>query len=185
MENKDYPERTCVVCKKKDYKTNLFKVVSYEEEDVLDKEYKLEGRSRYVCKTKECLTKASKMKKNAFSSKVLYEMSQELGDKKSNIKAVLMFLKQASKLCFGLEMTMEALKTKKASLLIIANDISEKSKEKIEDLAKEKKVRIIVFGSGEELGEIFSKENVGVIGITDKKAAIGFAKKWGGEQSDS
>lgn len=185
MKKNNYPERSCIACRKKDDKKNLFKIVENDGVELYDREQKLEGRSRYLCKTKECLLKISKNKKINISAELLYGLSKDLKEEKSDLISVLNFLRRSSKLCFGYEMTKESLKKGAVSLLLTARDMNEKNKEDIESFAKELKVNSFTFSDSSKLGDIFSKEKVGVIGIIDKKAAIGFAKKLGGEQSDS
>lgn len=185
MKKNSHPERTCLACRKKADKAEFFKLVKELDEEIFDEKQKLNGRSRYICKNIDCLVEASKNKRITISSELLYILSKKLKKKSTDLTSTLNVLERSSKLCFGYEMTKESLLKKKVSFLIIAKDMNEKNKKDIEDIAEQNSVKKLIYGDSAELGEIFSKEKVGVIGITDKKTAIGFAKKLGGEQIDS
>ncbi|MEG1141985.1 MAG: DUF448 domain-containing protein [Clostridia bacterium] len=56
--------RTCVVCKKKDKKCNLHRIIKCDKY-ILDKEQKINKRGMYICKNIECMNRLSKNKKLA------------------------------------------------------------------------------------------------------------------------
>lgn len=62
---------------------------------------------------------------------------------------------------------------KKVKYVIIAKDSNKKNTEKLLKLCNENKIEYIITASKRELGEVFSKEEINVIGITDRKAAQG------------
>lgn len=86
------PTRSCVVCKKKNEKSNLLRIVSDEnKEAILDKEQKINKRAIYFCKSIDCIEKANKMiEKGKLKSKIgintnslevlLNEVKSELGE---------------------------------------------------------------------------------------------------------
>lgn len=49
------PERTCVVCRQKKYKKDLFRFVIIDKKIVIDFNQTLMGRGFYVCSLNECL----------------------------------------------------------------------------------------------------------------------------------
>ncbi len=57
--------------------------------------------------------------------------------------------------------------------IVIAEDIAVKNKEKILNKAKELNIPYIFVGTRKNLGEIFDKDEINVIGIKDKKMARG------------
>ncbi len=61
----------------------------------------------------------------------------------------------------------------KIQFMIIANDCNKKNSDKIVKLCKDKKIKYIITASKRELGEVFLKEEINVIGVMDKKSARG------------
>ena len=62
----------------------------------------------------------------------------------------------------------EAVKKHKVKLVIIATDISEKSKENIKYVCTNNEVSTIELSNIEELGNAIGKKNRAIIGVTDK-----------------
>lgn len=54
------PERTCVICKKKDAKPNLLRFVIKNDIIVFDYKQKMQGRGYYCCVTSNCIDKLEK-----------------------------------------------------------------------------------------------------------------------------
>ena len=55
--------RTCIACRKKDYKYNLVRIVNSKETGItVDFKQNLEGRGAYICKDKECFDRLLKTK---------------------------------------------------------------------------------------------------------------------------
>ena len=65
--------RTCIVCRGKDIKSNLVRLVKFKDDIYIDMIKELSGRGVYVHKTTECLDKMCKTKSfdRAFKMKVL------------------------------------------------------------------------------------------------------------------
>ena len=58
MSNTHVPERSCVICRSKKEKHNLFRLAKMQENTYeFDKEQKKQARSAYVCKSLNCLGK--------------------------------------------------------------------------------------------------------------------------------
>ena len=55
---------------------------------------------------------------------------------------------------------------------------SKKNEEKIFRKIKELKIPYVIVGTMEDLGKIFNKEEITVIGIKDKKMAKGLIEEW-------
>lgn len=54
--------RTCLVCKSKKQKQEMYRIVFVDKKIVLDKEQKLQARGTYICKDATCHDKIKKQK---------------------------------------------------------------------------------------------------------------------------
>ena len=79
---------------------------------------------------------------------------------------------KAGKLAYGSDMCEEKIKYRKVSMLIVAEDASENTKEKFNGLCG-KKVLYKEFGKIDKISHYIGKENKAVLGILDD----GFSKK--------
>ena len=77
-------------------------------------------------------------------------------------------LQELGKIVSGMDAVSEAVKKHKVKLVIIATDISEKSKENIKYVCTNNEVRTIELSNMEELGNAIGKKNRAIIGVTDK-----------------
>ena len=69
------PERTCVVCREKKNKNELFRIAKINESNYsFDEKQKLQARAIYVCKTHECIKRISKNKKYSLKIEDLLTM---------------------------------------------------------------------------------------------------------------
>ena len=50
-------QRRCVACRQAKLKQEMLRVCRVGDEYIIDETYKANGRSAYICKNKECLTK--------------------------------------------------------------------------------------------------------------------------------
>jgi len=80
-------------------------------------------------------------------------------------------VKKAGKLKVGETLCNEYIKRGKASLLIIAQDASERNKEHFIKLCEENKINYLIFGTKELLGRYIGKRDTGYIAITDYNMA--------------
>lgn len=78
---------------------------------------------------------------------------------------------KAGKLAYGSDMCEEKIKYKKVSLLIVAEDASEKTKERFRRVAEQNDVKIYFYGTIDELSHQVGKNNKAVYGIMDKNFA--------------
>ena len=74
---------------------------------------------------------------------------------------------RARKICFGSDSVEEKINKNKVKLLIIAEDASQRTKDKFKKMAEQKNVPIIVKGEIEILSKAIGKSNKAVIGIED------------------
>lgn len=74
---------------------------------------------------------------------------------------------KARKVCFGADSVEQQIKKKKVNLIIIAEEASNRTKEKFENMAKQYRIPIIIKGEIEILSKAIGKSNKAVIGIED------------------
>ncbi|MDO9628465.1 MAG: ribosomal L7Ae/L30e/S12e/Gadd45 family protein [Acholeplasmataceae bacterium] len=75
---------------------------------------------------------------------------------------------RAKKVTVGTDMTITALRNKKLSLIIMATDASHTTKKKVYDKAKTYQVEVIEELSSFEISNALGKDDIKVIGITDR-----------------
>jgi predicted RNA-binding protein YlxR (DUF448 family) len=85
------PIRSCIVCRNKRCKKELFRVVCENNKAIYDKEQNINSRGIYLCKSFDCINKCKKyVTKDKFNTKlsinnesmlkVLLDLENELGD---------------------------------------------------------------------------------------------------------
>ena len=78
---KKIPQRTCIGCNSKKDKKDLIRVVKNKENQIMiDKTGKQEGRGTYICNNIECLEKAIKSKRmeRVFEMKISEDIYENL-----------------------------------------------------------------------------------------------------------
>uniref|UniRef100_UPI0028D064E2 L7Ae/L30e/S12e/Gadd45 family ribosomal protein n=1 Tax=Fusobacterium periodonticum TaxID=860 RepID=UPI0028D064E2 len=88
-----------------------------------------------------------------------------------NYLNILNSMKNSGELVFGINLLFENIEH--VHFIVLAQDISKKNEEKILRRISELKIPYVTAGTMEELGKIFNKEEITVIGIKDKKMARG------------
>lgn len=78
---------------------------------------------------------------------------------------------KAGKLAYGSDMVEEKIKYKQVTLLIVAEDASDNTKEKFRRIANQNELRLYFFSTIEELSHRIGKNNKAVLGIMDKNFA--------------
>ena len=74
---------------------------------------------------------------------------------------------RARKVCFGADMVEERTNKKKVKLLIVAEDASQRTKDKFKKISEKEKVPIIIGEEIELLSKAIGKSNKAIIGIED------------------
>ena len=74
---------------------------------------------------------------------------------------------RARKVSFGADSVEEQIKKGKIKLIIVAEDSSERTKDKFRKLSIEYKIPIIIEGQIEELSKAIGKSNKAILGIED------------------
>lgn len=172
MSNTHIPERTCVLCRVKKDKSKLFRLAKVKEGFYeFDKEQKKQTRAVYVCKSLTCLGKLAKHNKVKLDSQDLMAMLSIINKANKNYLNILNSMKNSGELVFGINLLFENIEH--IHFIVLAQDISKKNEEKILRRINELKIPYVTAGTMEELGKIFNKEEITVIGIKDKKMARG------------
>lgn len=165
-------ERTCLICREKKEKKDLFRLVKPgEDRYYFDEKQKAQSRGYYVCKSHECLKRLSKHKKIKVSTDDLLKMLNQLNKGEKDYLNILKAMKNSQALSFGMNMVLEEIEH--THFLVLAEDISEKNERKLLAKAKELDIKYVYFGNKNQLGEIFGKEEVSVIAVKSKKMARG------------
>ena len=95
----------------------------------------------------------------------------------NKIYGLLGLCTRAGKLSFGTEAVLEKIAKHKIKLVIIAKDISEKSKQKIVDVCQKEKIQYYIFGTIFDNSKAIGKVNKAIIGIEDKNFADAIKNK--------
>ena len=176
MSNTHIPERTCVICRAKNEKSKLFRLAKLNEISyVFDKEQKKQSRAVYVCKSLNCLGKLAKHNKVKLDSQDLMSMLDIINKANKNYLNILNSMKNSGELVFGINLLFENIEH--IHFIVMAQDISKKNEEKVFKKINELKIPYVIVGTMEDLGKIFNKEEITVIGIKDKKMAKGLIEE--------
>lgn len=89
----------------------------------------------------------------------------------NKIFSMLGLCMKAGKLAYGSDMVEEKVKYNQVSLLIIANDASENTKEKFRRIANQNKLTLHFISTIDELSQKIGKSNKAILGIMDKNFA--------------
>lgn len=100
----------------------------------------------------------------------------------NKIYGLLGICSKAGKITAGTEAVIEGVLKNQIELVIIAEDTSQKTKQKIEKICAEKKVMIKIFGTIFDNSKAIGKVNKAIIGIADKNLSKAILEKiCGGE----
>lgn len=172
MENAIVHERTCLICKEKKEKKDLFRLVKIGEDRYsFDEKQRAQSRGYYICKSHECLKRLSKHKKIKIDTENLMKMLNLLKKGEKDYLNILKAMKNSQALSFGMNMVLEEIEH--THFLVLAEDISEKNERKLLAKAKELNINFVYFGNKTQLGDIFGKNEVSVIAVKSKKMARG------------
>ncbi len=172
-EEKLFPERSCVICRVKNKKEKLLRLAKTKVENfyAFDKNQNKQTRGAYICKSLTCLGKLQKHNRYKLNSEDLIEMLNLIKKDERNYINILSSMKNSGELVFGINLLFENIG--KVHFIILANDISKKNYDKILKKSIELKIPYISVENKKNLGKIFGKDEVNVIGITNKKMAKG------------
>ncbi len=94
--------------------------------------------------------------------------------KNNKLLSMLGLMMKAGKLITGEEMVINAVRSGKVVLVLLANDASQNTMKKVNDKCKTYKTNVVSNFSTDEMSFAIGKNNRKVIGVTD----IGFAKSF-------
>lgn len=83
---------------------------------------------------------------------------------------------KSGKIVCGMDAVMDTINYKKAKLVIVANDASEKTKENAEYICNKNKIRFLVFGNKDALSHAIGKSNKVIFAIKDLNFVKGIYK---------
>lgn len=78
---------------------------------------------------------------------------------------------KARKVCFGADSVELEIKKGKVKLVIVAEDASERTKDKFEKLSKQYHIPLLFFGTIEELSKAIGKSNKAILGMKEENLA--------------
>lgn len=166
------PERSCIVCRRKDDKNNLIRLYqNLDGQYCFDKNKIHQSRGYYLCKNENCVEKLSKHKKIKISFEELYKILNHLKKENKDYLNILRAMKNSNHLAFGTNMVLEEIKH--IHFVILAIDMEEKVRTILINKIEEMKIKYIHFGTKAELGKIFGKAEVNVVAVKNKKIARG------------
>ncbi|MDR3259652.1 MAG: DUF448 domain-containing protein [Fusobacteriaceae bacterium] len=173
MNNDNFPERTCLICKKKSFKEDLFRMCQKDSVNYFfDKNQIFQARGYYICKDHNCLKKLASHNKIKISPDDLIKMLNCLKKVEKNYLNILKPMKYSKYLSFGVNMVLEDIE--KIYFIIIAQDIASNPEKRILEKINEYGIKHIYYSTKSQLGDIFGKEEVNVVGIKNKRIARGF-----------
>lgn len=95
----------------------------------------------------------------------------------NNVLSLLGFARKAGHLVPGETLCEQGVKSKKISLLIIAVDMNESTKNKMVRLCESEGVTYRVFSNKDSLSNAIGKDNYGLFGVTNKKFSRALIEK--------
>lgn len=82
---------------------------------------------------------------------------------------ILGLCRRAGKLASGTWAAEDSIRKGKAKLVVVSDDASEATKERISKLCKNRRVDLVIFGNKEELGSSIGQSNRAIVAITDNR----------------
>lgn len=166
-----------MACRKKCGKEELVRLVAPEGGGLLvDVDQRLEGRGVYLCPRRECMreavrkeriSKALKRRLEGVTPEALESLIYEAH--RDRFFSLLHFCRKVGRLIVGREAVKKELERRRVHLLLLAEDLSARSKRIFENAM----VPLVEVGRLEEYAEAFSTRPVGVLAITE----IGLARR--------
>lgn len=163
-------QRTCVGCYNKKAKNELMRMVlSPQKSIVIDLDVKLPGKGVYICFSQDCLNQALKKKRVISEKDLRVEIIKKLEDKLASLIGISY---KAGKAVSGQTKLIEALKTKKIKLLLLANDIGQNLQKKYLLLASKERIEAYYIFDSLLLGGLLGRSSRNAVGIKEDKFAL-------------
>lgn len=171
---KHQPERTCIGCRGVYHKDHVVRLVAGQGGIIVDYREKLPGRAVYVCPRRLCIEKAmirdaaSRGFRAPVKSLAPEELIAQLAESMyAKIRSLLAMAAKAGKLAAGYSAVQDAQGKNRIELLIVATDLADGTREKLERGSSVSERRITMF-TREEMGGILNRELIGVVAFLDK-----------------
>ena len=97
------------------------------------------------------------------------------------ILGLLGLASRARKISFGADSTLQDIKKNKIKIIIVAEDASERTKNKFIEAASTSNIPIIIFESIDNLSKAIGKENKAIIGVKESNIAYEIEKLYRGD----
>ena len=183
---KKIPMRKCVGCQEMKNKKEMLRVLKTAEgEFILDATGRKNGRGAYLCFSGKCLQEAIKNKglERSFKQaipKEIYENDKRrvntIGKSINRALSMISLATKAGKTKSGEFMTEKEVKEGRAHLVIVADDASDNTKKKFQNMCDFYKVPIYFFEDKDTLGHAMGKEFRASLAVTDAGFAKGIRK---------
>ncbi len=95
----------------------------------------------------------------------------------NNVLSLLGLARKSGNLTIGETLCEEGIKSKRVSLLIIAEDLNETTQYRMKRLCESESVVYKVFSNKESLSKAIGKDNYGLFGVTNKKFSRAIIEK--------
>ncbi len=99
----------------------------------------------------------------------------------NKILGLLGLASRARKITFGTDSTLQYIQKNKIKLVVIAEDASERTKNKFIEKANKAKIPIIIYESIENLSKAIGKQNKAIIGVKETSIANEIEKLYRGD----
>ena len=181
---KKIPMRKCVGCQEMKNKKEMLRVLKTAEgEFILDATGRKNGRGAYLCFSGKCLQEAIKNKglERSFKQAIPKEIYENLEKSWSSLNmnralSMISLATKAGKTKSGEFMTEKEVKEGRAHLVIVADDASDNTKKKFQNMCDFYKVPIYFFEDKDTLGHAMGKEFRASLAVTDAGFAKGIRK---------
>lgn len=94
----------------------------------------------------------------------------------NKVYSLLGFAAKAGKLVVGTDAVIECIQYKKAKLIIVASDASDKTKKNIQFICDKNGLKCYIYGLKDEMSHAIGKVNKVVLAVKDKNIANGIKK---------
>jgi ribosomal protein L7Ae-like RNA K-turn-binding protein len=95
---------------------------------------------------------------------------------KQKVISLLQLARKAGKLGKGFDSTIRSCRNRKASVVIIATDLSENSRKRVLYLTEETGVPVYEMFTKSEMSELFDHQEIGILSVNDVNFARGLKK---------
>lgn len=89
----------------------------------------------------------------------------------NKILGLIGFAARARKICYGADSVEQEIKKKKVYLVLVANDASDRTKEKFVKICEQYNINMIVYSEIELISKAIGKSNKAIIGIEESNLA--------------